>query len=485
MRRHWATVEASLLPRGVIDRLLTTAETQGAESVIVNDAESLRAAGIDLETILPGARSAITLGVTCPPAASAGEFHFGAQYQVDSLCYDLTRGLETLGFRSLMTINRSGSHPDDMTSRHLADRILATIPGADADRTLGNTVVTRLAIPPQQRLPSDTTAQIDRSDATADLATHLATLARDLGADLVGVAPASRLDELAQQLRPLFETETVLDARDKSIRFTPWEPEISTRTIKVRTPSDGLPGAKSVLVFGLRYHQEVLRHATRPPAEAVGPYAFQTYVTNWLGSVIGYRLVKRLAELGYAATLTMDLTGTDSVTANPRGPQPDLFANRFAGLAAGLGWLTDSGHLVTPQFGIRQRCVAIITDAPLTPSPLRSPDVAQDRCRSCTTKPCIANCPSQAIASQRIPLRCEGREFAFPHIDRRRCDWCKRYALDGNSGFKYLGSPVDLPVPQVVTPEALAAGLRQHDPIKKYRPVVAEPCVINCPLAVE
>ena len=30
---------------------------------------------------------------------------------------------------------------------------------------------------------------------------------------------------------------------------------------------------------------------------------------------------------------------------------------------------------------------------------------------------------------------------------------------------------------------ALADAVRGHDPIKKYRPVVAEPCVLRCPLA--
>jgi hypothetical protein len=44
---------------------------------------------------------------------------------------------------------------------------------------------------------------------------------------------------------------------------------------------------------------------------------------------------------------------------------------------------------------------------------------------------------------------------------------------------------MDIPAPDPITPEALADGLRQHDPIKKYRPVVAEPCVINCPLATD
>jgi hypothetical protein len=51
----------------------------------------------------------------------------------------------------------------------------------------------------------------------------------------------------------------------------------------------------------------------------------------------------------------------------------------------------------------------------------------------------------------------------------------------GESGFKYLGSRVDIGPGVEVTPEKLAKGLVTLDPIKKYRPVVAEPCVICCP----
>jgi hypothetical protein len=53
------------------------------------------------------------------------------------------------------------------------------------------------------------------------------------------------------------------------------------------------------------------------------------------------------------------------------------------------------------------------------------------------------------------------------------------------SGFGYLGSPADVAPPQDVTSEALAEALTHHDPIKKYRPVVAEPSVIQCPLKTQ
>ncbi|MEI6168936.1 MAG: hypothetical protein WCS52_17275 [bacterium] len=483
MRMHWASADAEKMSRAVRDRLLSRAMADGAEALVVLDAASLHTAGIELGTWLPGATSAVVLAVTCPADAGDGPFLFGARHQVDSLCFDLTRNLEELGFRSLTSIESSGSHVDKVEGVSLTQQLLALIPELAGRKVLANTVVTRLPIPPQKRLPDSAPTRLDRGNARADLAGHLAALAREYGADLVGVAPVSRLNALADQLRPVFEAGVVLDATDHSIRFTPWDPVVESNKRVVKTPGDWLAGAKSVLVFGLRYHEEVLRWATRPPAEAVGPYAFQTYVTNWVGTIIGYRLVKQLESLGYRAALTMDLTGTDSVTANPRGPQPDIFSNRFAGVAAGLGWLTESGHLATPEFGIRQRCVAIVTDAPLSPSPVFTPAPGATACEECDGKPCISTCATQAITDKRVTLTCEASTFSFARIDANRCNWCKRYVLAGESGFKYLGSKVDLVAPDPITPEALAAGLRQHDPIKKYRPVVAEPCVINCPLA--
>ncbi len=472
MRRYDTPRDESLESRAVCDRLLTKTLTGGADEVVVSSADDLRKLGIDPEAILPGARSAVTAIVTRPPAGDNDSFWFGAQYQVDSLCYDLTRSLEELGCRSVMTVERGAS-------ANPTAAIMAAAPGIAERAIIGNTVLTRKAIAPQRRGGITPRSAIDHGDASLDLTGHLLACARSLGADLVGVASASRIDELVPQLRPLLEAD-VLDAADRSERFKPWDPVVTSNRRVVKTAADWLPGARSVLVLGVRYHKEVLRWATRPPAEAVGPYAFETYVTTWMAQLLGYRLVKQLEQFGHKAVMTPDLTNTDSGTANPRGPQPDLFANRFAALAAGQGELTVSGHLATPQFGLRQRFIAIVTDAELTATPL--PAGGQTRCAACE-RPCISTCPSQAILPQAATVTCEGRRWTFNRIDAQRCDWVKRYALMGDSGYKFLGSPVDIAPPATITPEALGDALKHLDPIKKYRPVVAEPCVINCPLA--
>jgi epoxyqueuosine reductase QueG len=483
MRIHWAVCDEAKESRAVIDRLLSKACQSGVDEIIVHSAVELKKLGFDLETVLPGAVSSVTMLLEIPAEADCPEFSFGAQYQIDSLCYDLTRELETLGFRSLMGVDTSGSHPDAVKDGSVSQRILSILDEKVTRRLIANTVVTRKTIAPQRRFAgTGSPVRFDAGNASANITAHMIDLAKKLGADLTGVANSGRIDQLVDQLRPVFDGETLLKAKDNSVRFKPWDPEVSVSPVRVVTATDHLPGAQSVLVFGLRLHKKVLQYATRPPAEAVGPYAFQTYITSWLGSVIGFKLVKRLKELGYKAVMTMDITGTDSVTATPRGMQPDIFSNRFAGVAAGLGKLTVSGHLTTPEFGIRQRLIAIVTDAPLDASPLPASNGIAECCAVCA-KLCISTCPSKAISAESIKLECAGQRYAFNHKDGKRCDWVKRYALMGESGFKYLGSITDVPAPVTPTPSELTDALRRHDPIKKYRPVVAEPCVINCPLA--
>jgi len=305
--------------------------------------------------------------------------------------------------------------------------------------------------------------------------------AKMYGADLVGFTSVQRVIEIADQISAYFDGTEELIAKNRSGRFKKIDPEISVEKRAVTRPADYLAKARSVIVIGMRYHREVVRWATRPPAEAAGPYAFQTYSTNRMGCAIGSHLVTALNEYGYHGVLCCDLLGTSSSTANPRGYQPDVTSNRFAAVAAGLGYLAKNGIAVTPEFGIRQRFIAIITDAPLDISPLlETPE--NILCKECGER-CVSACPSQAFSGKEVSFELEGNRYCFTKTDLNLCNWSKRYVLTGKSGFQYLGSNVDIDPEKEVSTEKLANGLRTLDPIKRIRPVVAEPCIIECPLA--
>lgn len=487
LRRQAVSFDESLESRTVMDRILSSAYAKGAEYVVVSTAEELERAGIHLEEQLAGANSAVTVIITRGEdligrnvESSEDDFMFAANYLADSICYDITRDLNGLGFRSVMAIYSSGSHVDVTNESNVPQQILATLPGLPEGQFIANTVITHKKIA-SRGLPVRTTKSgMDAGNARTTLTTTLQSFAESLGADLFGIASVERLDRIADQLTPYFEGQEILVAKDKSIRFQKWKPNITIEKRHLMRPGDYLEGAKSVIVFGLRFQKEVIRWATRPPAESVGPYAFQTYITNWLGFMAAVRLIKRLEGFGYRGVLAADLLNTASRTANPRGTQNDLFSNRFAAVAAGLGYLTASAHAATPEFGIRQRFIAVVTDAPLEASGLYTPAPGEYLCANCD-KMCMTSCPSRAISDREVTIVCDSQEYRFNLIDPLLCDWSKRYALLGESGFKYLGSTVDMDPGTEVTVDKLSEGLKQLDPIKKYRPVIAEPCVIRCP----
>jgi len=482
MRKLPISLDEGNESRATSDRLLAEAHAKGAEYVVVSPAEELKGKGIDVEAQLPGAKSVVTLAATLRPvdgnkesARTDGAFRFGAGYLVDSLCYDLTRAFEGLGFRSVMTIGGGENDP----GRLAAKKVVEGLPALAGRIVVTNSVITRKRLTPRVPDFGFVSSRPPHPGDRRSLTRALGEFARSLGADLVGVAPTARIEGIATQIRPHFDGRRSFAARDRSAPFTRWEPEISVETRVLRVPADYLPGARSVLVFGLRYHREVLRHATRPPAEAVGPYAFQTYVTKWLGWIIGAQLAGKLEEFGFRAVITPDLMNTASWTANPRGPQDDAGANRFAAVAAGLGRMTWNGRVATPEFGIRQRFIAIVTDADLEPTPVAAVESLCERC----DRPCVAACPSHALLGSGITYSCGSAEQRMGEVDLPRCDWAKRYALLAAEGFGFLGSAVSETPGDQVTAEELGAALKKLDPIKKYRPVTAEPCVLKCPYA--
>lgn len=486
MRKYCVSWDEDLESRAVNDKLISDCYAKDIEHVVIQSAESLKAKGIDINSMLPGAKTAISLIRTHSKSVnnkrekhSSDAFNGAADYHIDSVCYDLTRNIEAYGFRSLMTIASSGSHYDPMGATTV-NRQIATEIFKDAGCEYSiNTVFTRKNLPERAlTLSTDKDSVQQKFNSSANLSTLIKDYAKEVGVDLCGVASAERITAIAEQLKPHFDGEKYFNATDKAHPFKLYVPEITEEVRKTFTANDYLPEAKSLIVIGLRYHQKVLEFATKPPAEAVGPYAFQTYVTRWQGDLMASKIIQKLNHMGYKAIMSNDLMGLGSAIASPRGFVEDIFSNRFAATAAGLGTLAESGRVVTEEFGTRQRFITIITDAELKADDLVKQ--APKLCENCE-KFCITSCPTAAMTPDKITFDCEGVSFSFNKRDINRCDWSKRYAIAGESGFKYLGSPLDEIPEGKITAETLADALKKHDPIKKYRPVSCEPCMIECP----
>ena len=138
-----------------------------------------------------------------------------------------------------------------------------------------------------------------------------------------------------------------------------------------------------------------------------------------------------------------------------------------------------AGSVVTEEYGIHQRFVAIVTNADLAPDEIKGG--LAEVCNGC--EQCITACPTCALRKEAITeLELDGKRITYLPVDANRCDWATKFSLVTEEGNMYTGNYTDVPCPETVTAENLAAALRTMDPVLKFRPVTGERCIIKCPL---
>jgi epoxyqueuosine reductase len=101
-----------------------------------------------------------------------------------------------------------------------------------------------------------------------------------------------------------------------------------------------------------------------------------------------------------------------------------IFSHKLAAHMAGLGWIGRSCLLITPDHGPRVRWIAVLTDAPITPT--GTP--VEPRCGKCTA--CVDACPVHAFTGKLFAEN-EPREARF---DAAGCDrYFKALEKDGKT----------------------------------------------------
>ena len=205
--------------------------------------------------------------------------------------------------------------------------------------------------------------------------------AHSCGFDLAGVASAD--DFLVDRSAAL---ERIREGRMEGL---PWYTE--SRVMRGTSPSELLPGARSVVCLGLSYWTQettgdgqdvVPKYGAPNPQGRVARYAW----------VRDYHRVMKRRMREFVRTLERTLEST--VAARwyvDDGPMLD----RAAANRGGIGWFGKNTNILTPQFGSWVFLGQVITDLDLQPDP-----PLKKSCGNCVR--CIDDCPTGAIVAPYI-----------------------------------------------------------------------------------
>lgn len=476
-KRYFAPDDAPI-SRDIYDMMTRHMLTYHGDRVVIVSKEKAAAAGVDIAKKMKEAKTVILLSTrsTAPSATLPADAKWrserdergAAAMALTFAAYDISRELEKAGYSVL---------PHMWSIAKEYDKLVA----ADSDF---KGTESRHAIVTSAPLEEKDWTLDGASDRAQDIKSALTEAALANGADMFGVAPAERVEALRRQLLPIKDGETILNARDKSTRFEAYAPEVTEGKRTILSPYQYIENAASVIVLGTHFNSAVSERAGKPPAEAVGPYIFSQFQVLREVEWAGLEVVKELRRRGYKAYMTHDLLGMGSFVGSPRGEYSSPFDGTLEACAAGLGQLTYNGNLFTDKYGINQRFLCIVTDAPVPADAVKANTIQQRRCDGC--RKCVDACPMSALKLEnKAELSIDGNVYAYVPLDTVYCQWTSRYALTNRDGYKYLGSVDDFLPKEKITKELLAETLPKRDRVIKGRPGTAEQCVTECPLSTD
>ncbi len=211
------------------------------------------------------------------------------------------------------------------------------------------------------------------------------------GADLVGIAPLSRLLDAPPQTHPL-------NIYPKTKSVVVLAGRILAGSFKgIRENADW----SSYWIYG--YGNGIY-----------GPLGEATRLTRQFVESHGYETV---ASPGSHTFLPHEAPPHRPPVAAGKLPSNVVLHMRLTAAAAGLGELGWSKVFLTPEFGPRQRFEMFLTDAKLEPDPLTKQNIC-DRCMHC-----VRDCPGHALYSQhrKVSVTIEDREFMWGDVDLGKC----------------------------------------------------------------
>ncbi|NLF17125.1 MAG: hypothetical protein GX595_07695 [Lentisphaerae bacterium] len=211
--------------------------------------------------------------------------------------------------------------------------------------------------------------------------------AKEKRADLIGIAPIERFDDVPANHHP--------------------------RSI--------FPETRSVVVIGKRITRGTLRGVEEGTQfDIYGQYGL-AWLKDRMLAVTTITLATWLEDHRWEACPIQDLDARippSGVAVRPDLPAPNVMIDvRQAAVRAGLGEVGLGGEILTPEFGPRQRFQLILTDAALTPTPMLTAPVC-DRCGAC-----VQSCPLDAFKGEKA-LTIAGKTMTVADIDYGACRRC-------------------------------------------------------------
>ena len=164
-------------------------------------------------------------------------------------------------------------------------------------------------------------------------------------------------------------------------------------------PTEWLPGAKSVVVGGIKVLDETLK--TTPSPLYAKHY---TQLNNWLLEA-AYRLARGLQDMGFKALYIPETDPYSYFESKRKMGEPRMspsFCHLHAAVAAGLGKRGKVGVVLTPEFGPRQRWISVITTAGLIPDPRMENEVCLEFIKPGT---CGSRCVEACVKEQNGALK--------------------------------------------------------------------------------
>lgn len=226
---------------------------------------------------------------------------------------------------------------------------------------------------------------------------ELRKIAQDNGVKHFGVAPVSRFKNLPKEHQPDFL----------------------------------LPGAKSVVVMGMRISNSAL--IANDQAYAGIRHSIFSYTVfgnqlvsdhlDWANLRCGFHL-----ENNYGATAF----GIPSGRPKDEEKQEQLLSARYAAVAAGLGEMGFSGFVLTPEDGPRVRWGCFITDMEIESDSLYD---GERLCQYPACTACIEACPAQALSKdETIHLEIDDYKSDYAFRSKPLCHCATEGLIKGTPG---------------------------------------------------